>query len=50
MRQIFWLSNLNANGEVHMYTVLGKTNLTDAAWQSPTNSTHRFFKVKVALS
>ena len=28
---------------------LGKTNLTDAAWQSPTNSAHRFFKVKVAL-
>ena len=28
---------------------LGKTNLTDAAWRSPANSAHRFFKVKVAL-
>ena len=28
---------------------LGKEKLTDAVWQSPTNSTHRFFKVKVVL-
>jgi hypothetical protein len=30
-------------------TVLGKTNLTDKTWHSPTNSETRFFKVKVAL-
>ena len=29
--------------------VMGKANLTDAAWQSPTDSAHRFFKVKVAI-
>ena len=41
--------NLNTNGEMRMYTVLGKTNLTDVAWMCPTNSGHRFFKVKVEL-
>lgn len=46
---VTWSPNLNTNGEVRTYTVLGKTNLTDAAWQSPTNSAHRFFKVKVEL-
>ena len=33
----------------HVYTVLGKTNLTDAAWVCPTNAAHRFFKVKVEM-
>ena len=46
---VSWSPNLNTNGEVRMYTVMGKTNLTDAAWQSPTNSAHRLFKVIVAL-
>ena len=44
-----WKPNLNTNGDVRVYTVLGKTTLTDAAWMCPTNSGHRFFKVEVAL-
>ncbi len=31
------------------YDVEGKTHLTDAVWVAPTNSDHRFFKVKVWL-
>ena len=46
---VTWSPDLNTNGEVRLYTVMGKTNLTDTAWQSPTNSAHRFFKVKVEL-
>ena len=49
MPLVTWSPTLNSNGEVRVYTVMGKENLTDAVWQSPTNSTHRFFKVKVAL-
>ena len=41
--------NLNTYGVVCVYTVMGKANLADMAWQSPTNSAHRFFKVKVAF-
>jgi len=29
------------------YVIMGKTNLTDAAWVAPTNSAHRFFNVKI---
>ena len=47
--QITWLPDLNTNGEVQMYAVMGKEKLTSAVWQSPTNSAHRFFKVKVEL-
>ena len=46
---VTWSPNLNSNGEVRVYTVLGKTNLTDAAWVCPTNAAHRFFKVKVEM-
>ena len=46
---IFWLPNLNTNGTERIYTIWGKTNLTDAEWMSPTNSGHRFFKVEVEL-
>ena len=46
---VSWSPNLNTNGEVRVYTVLGKTNLTDAAWVCPTNAAHRFFKVKVEM-
>ena len=46
---ITWTPNLNTNGEVRVYTVMGKTNLTDAAWICPTNSSHRFYKVKVEM-
>jgi hypothetical protein len=39
-----------SNQPGRVYTVLGKTNLTDAgSWVSPTNAAHRFFKVKVQL-
>ena len=46
---ISWTTNLNTNGEVRVYTVMGKTNLTDAAWVCPTNSAHCFFKMKVEM-
>lgn len=32
-----------------VYTVIGKTNLSDSAWSSPLNEAHRFFKVRVDL-
>ena len=34
-------------GEARNYTFEGKTNLTDPAWSAPTNSFHRFFRVRV---
>ena len=37
------------DAEVRVYSVWGKTNLTDVEWVFPTNSGHRFFKVKVEL-
>ena len=46
---VTWSPNLNTNGEVRVYTIFGKTNLTDAAWVCPTNAAHRFFKVKVEM-
>ena len=46
---VTWSPNLNTNGKVRVYTVLGKTNLTDAAWVCPTNAAHRFFKMKVEM-
>ena len=42
---VTWTPNHNTNGEVRVYSVWGKTNLTDAAWICPTNSDHRLFKV-----
>ena len=40
--------NLNTNGIERIYTIWGKTNLTDdVEWRYPTNSGHRFFKVMV---
>ncbi len=32
-----------------VYTIWGKTNLTDAAWHTPTNSATRFFTVEVSM-
>ena len=32
-----------------IYTVLGKTNLSDTAWVAPTNTSHRYFKVRVDM-
>ena len=43
---IGWTPDL---GNLRKYTIWGKTNLTDKAWHSPTNSATRFFKVNVAL-
>ncbi len=36
-------------GAARVYTVMGKTNLADEAWVTPTNASHRFFQVKVEL-
>ena len=46
---ITWSPNLNTNGVVRKYTILGKESLTDTADWVSTNSTHRFFKVKVEM-
>lgn len=42
---ISWSPDLRPN---RIYTVVGKTNLTDAAW-GPTNTASRFFKVQVDM-
>ena len=42
---ITWTPNLNSR----IYTIYGKTNLTDRAWHSPTNASSRFFRVGVEL-
>lgn len=42
---ITWKPNLDAR----IYTIYGKTNLTDAAWHSPTNAASRFFRVGVEM-
>ena len=44
--QIAWTPDL---GEERNYTVEGKTNVTDSAWHSLTNSGTRFFRVKVGM-
>ena len=46
---ITWSPNLNTNGIERIYTVLGKTNLIDTVEWAPTNSAHRFFKVKIEM-
>ena len=43
---VSWLPDL---GEERHYTVYGKESLGDAYWMTPTNSTHRFFKVTVEM-
>ncbi len=42
---ITWEPNL----DTRVYTIYGKTNLTDKAWHSPTNEASRFFKVGVEM-
>ena len=42
---VTWTPNLDSR----TYTIYGKTNLTDSAWHSPTNSSSRFFKVEVEM-
>ena len=45
-----WSPKLGAADEAQRtYTVYGKTNLTDKAWHSPTNSLDRFFMVGVEM-
>ena len=48
--RITWSPNLNTNGIERIYSIWGKTNLLrETVWQYPTNSEHRFFKVKVKM-
>ena len=50
MPVVTWEPKLGAGDEaLRSYTVYGKTNLTDAAWHSPTNEASRFFKVDVEM-
>ena len=43
--KVTWSPNLNTNGSERIYTIWGKTNLTDdVEWMRPTNTGHRFFK------
>ena len=47
---VTWSPNLNSNGVVRIYKVYGSETLENGAdWQYPTNSLHRFFKVKVEM-
>ena len=46
---ITWSPNLNTNGVVRKYTFLGKESLVDNEEWAPTNSVHRFFKVRVEM-
>lgn len=48
---ISWTPKLPPEEEaLRTYTILGKADLaTDVDWLSPTNATHRFFKVKVEM-
>ena len=47
---VSWMPDLNEGGTKHerVYTVEGKTNLTDKSW-GPTNEATRFFRVKVSM-
>ncbi len=47
--RIKWTPDLNTNKIDRIYTVLGKENLVDGKGWAPTNSTHRFFKVKIEM-
>lgn len=46
---VHWEPDLNTNGLVRDYQVLGKTNLLDEVWMSPADIGCRFFKVNVTL-
>ena len=43
---ITWAPDLTPD---RVYTVIGRTNLTDSGWVDPTNESTRFYKVKAAL-
>ena len=46
-----WSPDLNEGGarNERVYTVEGKEKLSDTGWTSPTNATHRFFRVRVEM-
>ena len=47
---IWWSPDLNTNGIVRRYTVYGRSDLSSAStWMTPTNGTHRFFRVTVSV-
>ena len=46
---VSWTPDMSAAEPKRHYTVMGKTNLTDAAWIIPVNEAHRFFKVQVTM-
>ena len=47
---LWWRPDLNTNGIRRIYTIYGRGDLTsESFWQTPTNATHRFFKVGVRL-
>jgi hypothetical protein len=45
VKHIWWQPNITNRN----YTIVGKTNLNDSVWHSPTNTGTRFFKVKVSM-
>ena len=47
---VMWEPDLNTNGTIRTYKVYGSETLEGGGdWQYPTNSLHRFFKVKVDM-
>ena len=47
---ISWTPDLNTNGIIRTYKIYGSETLENGGnWQYPTNSQHRFFKVKVEM-
>ena len=46
MPLVTWSPDLGASRK---YTIYGKVELSDSEWLTPTNSTHRFFKVAVDM-
>ena len=46
---ITWEPDLNTNGVVRSYVIEGMSDLVNGARTSPTNSSHRFLRVKVEM-
>ena len=47
---VSWTPDLNTNGIIRTYKIYGSETLEDGGnWQYPTNSLHRFFRVKVEM-
>ncbi len=46
---VTWSPNLNTNGIIRTYMTNGHESLSGGGWEHPTNSLHRFFKVKVEM-